>query len=71
MHTCTCILAPYICIYAINVHTYILAPDVSRMQKKTTQVLEEIEAVDDVRCSNDTLTIILGPGYLADDVVSG
>jgi len=28
-----------------------------------------MESVHDVRCSNDTLTIILSPGYPANDVV--
>ena len=30
-----------------------------------------MEAVEDVNCSNDTITIILGSGYIAEDVVSG
>lgn len=34
------------------------------------QVLDEIESIESVRCSKDTLTIILAPGQIADDVVS-
>ena len=46
-----------------------LSYDVTRLN--STRVLDEMEPVDGVRCSPDnTLTIILAPGYIAEDVVS-
>jgi hypothetical protein len=46
-----------------------LSYDVTRLN--STRVLDEMDSVDDVRCSPDnTLTIILAPGYMPEDVVS-
>jgi hypothetical protein len=46
-----------------------LSYDVTRLN--STRVLDEMDSIDDVRCSPDySLTIILAPGYMPEDVAS-